>query len=149
MATNSYINYSLFHIENMPERYPTPPQVVDPFEKTLSEVKCHTCELETKISCLGEIVELPVSVPRFATFHTSIVATGKEGRAPGGLFAPSGVAIHEETHQIFIVNYLNDRVEMFSETGEFLSQLGVGQLSHPYVEKEWRCLKLCSSVWIL
>ena len=79
--------------------------------ETLSEVKSDTCELETMIIRLGEIVELPVFVPRYATFHTSIVATGKDGRAPGELFAPSGVAIHEEIHQIFVVNYFNDRVD--------------------------------------
>ena len=111
MATNSYINYSLFHIDKMAERYPTAPQVV-----FLSRRDCRVCATN-------------------ATFHIlyiSIVVTGKDGRAPGELFAPSGVAIHEETHQIFVVNYFNDRVEMFSETGEFLSQLGVGQLYHPY-----------------
>ena len=31
-----------------------------------------------------------------------------------------------------MVNWFNDRVEIFSETGKFLYQLGVGQLSHPY-----------------
>ena len=45
---------------------------------------------------------------------------------------PSGVAIHEETHQIFVANRFNDRVEIFSETGEFFHQLGVGQLSGPW-----------------
>ena len=45
--------------------------------------------------------------------------------------APCGVAIHEETHQIFVTNWDNDRVEIFSETGEFLYHLGVGQLSRP------------------
>ena len=116
----------------MAERYPTAPQVVDPLEETLSEVKCDTRELETMmISSLGEIVEVPVYVPRYATFHTSIVATGKDGDAPGEL-RPYGVAIHEETHQIFVANYSNDRVEIFSETGEFLNQLGLGQLSYPH-----------------
>ena len=61
-----------------------------------------------------------------------IVATGKEVQAPGELFLPQGVAIHEETHQIFVANYDNHRVEIFSETGEFISQFGVGQLSFPY-----------------
>ena len=116
----------------MAERYPTAPQVVDPLVKTLSEVKYDTCELETTIARLGEIVELPVSVPRYATFHTLIIATGKEDSAPGELWYPSGVAIHEETHLIFVVILVNDRVEIFSETGEFLGQLGVGQLSKPY-----------------
>ena len=64
-------------------------------------------------------------------FQTSIILTGKEGRAPGELNASSGVAIHEETHQIFVANSSNDRVEVFSEMGEFLHQLGVGQLSEP------------------
>ena len=71
-------------------------------------------------------------VPHCATCHTRVVATGKKGRAPGELFAPHGVAIHGETHQIFVANFVNDRVEIFSETGEFFHQLGVGQLSRPY-----------------
>ena len=107
--------------------------LVDPLEETLSEVKCDTRGLETIISHLGEIVEVPVSVPRYATFHTSIVATGLKGSAPGELDYPQGVAIHEETHQIFVANHQsNHRVEVFSETGEFLNQLGVGQLSQPW-----------------
>ena len=91
----------------MAEHYPTAPQVV-------------------------EIEQMPVYVPHYATCHTSIVTTGKKGRAPGELFIPHGVAIHEETHQIFVANSFNNRVEIFSETGEFLHQLGVGQLSSTY-----------------
>ena len=88
-------------------------------------------EIERSISRLGEIVELPVYVPHYATCHTSVVATGKEGKGPGELYDPYGLAIHEETHQIFVVNEVYGRVEIFSETGEFLYQLGVGQLSFP------------------
>ena len=97
-----------------------------------SELKCNTHELERSISLLGEIVEVPVNVPRYTTCHTSVVATAKKGRATGELYYPYGVAIHKETHQIFVVNQFNHRVEIFSETGEFFSQLGVGQLSHPW-----------------
>ena len=132
----------------MSERYPTAPQVVDPLERqmddkletilqtpveTLTEVKCDTHELETMISSLGEIVEVPVvAVPRYATFHSSVIATGKKGRVPGELYDPCGVAIHEDTHQIFVANCYNDSVEIFSETGEFLYQLGVGLLFRPW-----------------
>ena len=67
--------------------------------------------------------------------HTShpivCVATGKRGRAPGELKNPAGIAIDEDTHQVFVANYGNDRVEVFSETGEYLYQLGVGQLLSP------------------
>ena len=60
-----------------------------------------------------EIVEEPiVYLPRHDTFHTSIVATGKEGSDPNELYIPRGVAIHEETHQIFVANSFNDRVEI-------------------------------------
>ena len=69
-------------------------------------------------------------VPHYATCHTRVVATGKKGRAPGELYWPSGVAIHEETHNIFVANHYF--IEIFSESGEFFYQLGVGQLSHPW-----------------
>ena len=116
----------------MAERYPTVPQVVDTPVETLSEPDCDTRKPETIISSLGEIIEFPVSVPRYATFYTTIVATVKEGSAPNELNYSYGVAIHEDTHQIFIASGVNDRVEVFSETGEFLNQLGVGQLSQPW-----------------
>ena len=82
------------------------------------------------ISRLGEIEHMSVNVPHYATCHTSIVATGKEGFAPGELYHPAGVAIHEDTHQIFVANWFDDRVEIFSKTGDFLYQLSVG-LSEP------------------
>ena len=96
------------------------------------ELTCVTRELERSISRLGEIAEVSVYEPHYATCHTRVVATGKKGDDHGELDWPSGVAIHEETHQIFVVNMFNDRVEIFSETGEFFHQLGVGQLSNPW-----------------
>ena len=96
------------------------------------ELKCVTRELERSISRLGEIAEVSVYEPHYATCHTRVVATGKKGDGPGELDWPHGVAIHEETHQIFVANEVNHRVEIFSETGEFFHQLGVGQLSHPW-----------------
>ena len=105
--------------------------ILDTLGETRSELKCDTHELETIISRLGEIEQVPLYLPHYATCHTSIVATGKFGSDPGELFMPCGVAIHEETHQIFVANRPNNSVKIFSETGEFLHQLGVGQLSEP------------------
>ena len=102
----------------MAQHYPTTPQ-------RLSDTR----KLETR---LGEIEQVPVHVPHFAICHLPIVATGKRGLAPGELMFPQGVTIHEATHQIFVVNQTNNRVEIFSETGEFLHQLGVGHLCSPY-----------------
>ena len=96
----------------MAQRHPTAPQVVDPVESR-SKRRCVTRDLERSISHLGEIVVVPKNVPRYTTCHTSVLATGKEGFAPGELFGPQGVAIHEETHQIFVANFSNNRVEIF------------------------------------
>ena len=95
-------------------------------------LKCVTRELEMSISRIGEIIELPVYVPHYSTCNTPAVATAKKGRSPGELYFPYGVAIHEETLHIFVANALNHRVEIFSETGEYFSRLGEGQLSSPY-----------------
>ena len=113
----------------MAEYYPTAPQVVEPVA-TQSEVNHDTRELETMISHFEEIVELPANGPRYPTYHSSIVATGKRGRAPGELDIPWGVAIHEDTHEIFVTD--NDSVEVFSEMGEYLYQLGVRELYEPF-----------------
>ena len=93
----------------MAEHYPITHPAVDPVENHITQY-----------------------VPHYATCHARVVATGKKGDAPGELNGPCGVAIHEETHQIFVANCDNDRVEIFSETGEFFHQLGVGQLHHPW-----------------
>ena len=102
----------------MAEHYPIDHPAVDPVERS--------------ISSLDEIAEVSVYVPHYATCHTRVVATGKYGDDPGKLNGPLGVAIHEDTQLIFVANYYNDRVEIFSETGEFFHQLGVGQLSEPW-----------------
>ena len=102
----------------MAEHYPIAHPAVDPVERS--------------ISLLGEIAEVSVYEPHYATCHSRVVATGKDGDAPGELKWPWGVAIHEETHHIFVANRVNHRVEIFSETGEFFHQLGVGQLLRPH-----------------
>ncbi|KAI6658559.1 E3 ubiquitin-protein ligase TRIM71-like [Oopsacas minuta] len=106
-------------------------RINNPIESVL-KWQCDTCELETCISHLGDIVQELVSVPKYSTFQTSTIATGKKGSGPGQLNDPRGVAIHEATNQIFVANTSNHRVEIFSDTGEYLNQLGEEQLDMPY-----------------
>ncbi|KAI6656299.1 hypothetical protein LOD99_1122 [Oopsacas minuta] len=87
--------------------------------------KCVARDLETSISRLGDIVQVPAGVPDYAKFQTSTVATGEIGYGPGELYFPLGVAIHEDTQQIFVANSSNNRVVIFSDSGEYLNQLGV------------------------
>ena len=137
----------------MAARYPTPPQAADPLAtqintaidgilakmmelsmdfpaETQFKLQCDTRDLEVSIPSLREIV--PVALPKYATFHLPTVATGKKGRAPGKLKMPFAVAINEATKQIFVANYVNHRIEIFSETGEYLNQLSDGQMRGPY-----------------
>ena len=65
-------------------------------------------------------------------YQTPTIVTGKTGTAPGQLYNPYGVAIDDNTHQIFVANHWNNRVDVFSETGEYIYQLGVGRLNYPY-----------------
>ena len=95
----------------MADRYPTASQIVDPVETRFEHVS--------------------VCVPDYAKFQTSTIATGKRGKAPGELNFPRAVAIDEDTHQIFVANCSNNRVEIFSETGEYICQLGVGLFYEP------------------
>ena len=137
----------------MAARYPTPPQAADPLATQINTAidgilakmmklrmdfpaetqfneQCDTRDLEVSISRLGEIV--PVVLPKYATFHLPTVATGKEGSAPGEFNTPCAVAINEATKQIFVANFHNHRIEIFSETGEYLNQLSDGQLATPW-----------------
>ncbi|KAI6656392.1 RING finger protein nhl-1-like [Oopsacas minuta] len=99
--------------------------------ETTHKWQCDIRHLEISISHFGEIVQVPVGVPDYARILLA-TATGKKGSGPGQLNYPRGVAIHEATHQIFVANSYNNRVEIFSDTGEYLNQLGVGQLINPW-----------------
>ena len=91
-----------------------------------TEFRCQwdTRDLEASISRLGEIIQVPVGIPNYGTFQIPTLVTGKQGTAPGELNWPRGVAINEATNQLFVANFGNHRIEIFSETGEYLNQLG-------------------------
>ena len=75
--------------------------------------------LEQVIAGVGEVVEEEVPVvPRYEEMRP-IVSVGKEGRAPGELWSPRGVAIDANTNLIYLTEVRSCRVSIFSETGEF------------------------------
>ena len=92
--------------------------------ETEFQCQCDTRDLEASISRLGDIIQVPVGIPNYGTCLIPTVVTGKQGRAPGELYNPLGVAINEATNQIFVANCGNNRIEIFSEAGEYLNQLG-------------------------
>ena len=100
--------------------------------ETEFQCQCDTRDLEASISRLGEIIQVPVGIPKYGTFLMPTVVTGKQGTAPGELNWPCGVAINEATNQLFVANCKNSRIEIFSETGEYLNQLGERELHNPW-----------------
>ena len=100
--------------------------------ETRSEWRCDLQELEGCIGRLGEISVLMVGLPSYESCRVPVVATAKKGRAPGELDGPYGVAIHEDTNRIYVADHVNGRIEVFSEKGEHLSQLGGRELHGPY-----------------
>jgi NHL repeat/WD40-like Beta Propeller Repeat len=48
---------------------------------------------------------------------------GREGSGPGEFDKPAGVAVDESTHHVYVVDSANNRVEVFSEEGVFLTEL--------------------------
>ena len=113
--------------------------------ETEFQCQCYTRDLEATISHLGEIIQVQVGIPNYGTFLIPTSVTGKKGTAPGELNCPYGVAINEATNQIFVANYSNHRIEIFSETGEYLNQLG--ELYYPHGIAIHENSLFVSSIW--
>ena len=97
-------------------------EVRAPLPDTLVKFLSDTARLEREIAGVGEIIEEEaLVVPRYDQM-SCVVAVGKQGRAPGELIYPSGVAVDENTGSIYVAEGLgSNRVSVFSETGDFLS----------------------------
>ena len=92
---------------------------------------CDTRDLEEHIAHLGEIVRLEIppippmpEIPNYAAFQQPLVAVGKIGSAPGEFKGPRGVAIEAESGHIYVADMKNLRIQIFSQTGDYLNQFG-------------------------
>ena len=107
-------------------------EVRAPLPNTCVKFLSDTIRLEREIAGVGEIIEEVLVVPRYDRMRC-VVAVGKEGRAPGELYAPRGVAIDENTRSIYVVEGLgSSRVSVFSETGDFLNTSSHKGMTSPY-----------------
>ncbi|KAI6658093.1 hypothetical protein LOD99_15806 [Oopsacas minuta] len=100
---------------------------------------CDTQDLERSINRLGEISQqeihpiphIPV-IPKYAEFQQPIVTVGITGSAPGEFKGPSGVAIEPESGHIYVADMLNNRIQIFSQSGDYLNQFGNQHLKKPW-----------------
>ena len=96
-------------------------------QKTRNPIPSHvqfkwSRKLVESISCFGSVVNEPLGAIDYANL-TSAVVTGKFGHAPGELSGPRGIAFHESTHQIYVADCYNSKVEIFSDTGQHVYTL--------------------------
>ena len=92
-----------------------------------------TRDLEGHISRLGEIVQLDIApaVHDYAAFRQPSVGVGKKGSAPEELNGPRGVTFEQGSGHIYVADRYNSRIQIFSETGECLSQFGNQHVNQP------------------
>jgi hypothetical protein len=95
------------------------------------------------IACLalGVLVLTPTSALA-RNIHVFSSAFGSEGPESGKFKAPVGVAVNEVTlgmvGDVYVVDGGNNRVEIFSSTGTFVSEFnGAAALTGPFASPEW------------
>jgi len=84
------------------------------------------------LACFASVGSSPALAVRGHVFEKPI---GKAGSGPGEFKEPAGLAVNEETGNLYVVDAGNSRVEVFDEKGEFQSEFtgpsatGTGALS--------------------
>ena len=107
-------------------------EVRAPLPDTRVKFLSDTIRLERGIAGVGEIIEEEVPVvPRYDRMRC-VAAVGKNGRAPGELYIPRGVAIDENTGYIYVTEGIDSRVSVFSETGDFLNTFSHQDMNLPW-----------------
>ena len=89
------------------------------------------------ISELGEIVMC--EIPDYSRKKEPVLTAGKLGRGANELDSPKGIAIDESTELMYIAEYWNNRIQIVSQKGEFVTQFRNGRLTNPWglaVDKE-------------
>ena len=70
-------------------------------------------------------------IPEYDAFQYRI-SVGWNGSGPGQFNMPRSVSVDEETGNIHVTDCTNNRIQIFSETGEYLDQFGSEELKEPW-----------------
>ena len=104
-------------------------QVVEKESEVVFE--CDTRQLEQTISVLGQLIEREIiSTPDYPALLQPSVSVGKQGRAEGELYYPTGVAVDEKSKLIYVADIGN--ISVFSMIGEYIERFCEGQVNQPY-----------------
>ena len=84
---------------------------------------------EQAIEKLGKISEVvPINYDAFQPVITVV----KKGKGPGELDGSVGLAVNERSGNIFIAEFYNSRVSIFSQTGEYIRSFGTELFNNPW-----------------
>ena len=109
---------------------------------------CDMQDLEEHIAHLGEIVQFEIppippmtALPDYVEFQD--VDSVEYASAPGELNGPSGVSIEAESGHIYVAEWSNGLIQIFSETGEYLNQF-----RHEHQKYPWGILIHLDSIYV-
>ena len=92
--------------------------------------QCQTLKtLQSAVSEFGDVTEF--EVPNYSLKKEPFLTAGKEGKGEKELDA-AGQFFDEDTQQIYIADYLNNRVQVMSLQGEFITRFGQDVLQGPW-----------------
>ena len=119
-------------------------RILAEIENELRELRLYTPEkrvvfrgncghLEQMIAGFGEVVEEQIRIGSMYEQMRPTLAVGKEGKTPGKLWEPRGVAIDEKTNRIYVAEEKGScRVSVFSDTGAFINTFTHQDMIAPY-----------------
>ena len=125
----------------------TQERILKDLEDKLAEVRLHQPEISLKfqgdsghveqlILGMGEIIEQEVpAVPRYQDMKVT-VAVGKKGQGDGEISSPNGIAIDQNTGNVYVTQEIgfvenSGRISIFSQSGEFLDSFGQKYMNVP------------------
>ena len=101
-----------------------------PTELPLPFFSCPTLSpLETQIAEFGKMKECKLD---YSLKKRPVLAVGNKGNANNELSWPKSLALDEPNQLIYIADCGNDRIQVVSMTGKFLTRFGQGILRVPY-----------------
>ena len=97
---------------------------------------CDTLNLEKQIARLGDITQFCVTpiqeIPDYSAFQQPNVAVAVQGSGPGELNWPRGISVSQQSEHIYVADSDNNRIQIFSEKGDHLTQFGDRHLKKPH-----------------
>ncbi|KAI6654154.1 NHL repeat containing protein [Oopsacas minuta] len=93
---------------------------------------CDTHDIEEFIACLGEITQHEIQIPKYSAFQQPIFAVGERGSEPGEFDGPRGVSIETHSGHIYVADWRNSRIQIFSQTGDLVNIFGDQHLNKPW-----------------